>query len=99
MIPEHQTWQNDGDVVSLEKNHGSGESGYYVDVQGSKKLIGTLKKSLEGDDRVNCHENSAGLTGAGYTLTVREVNQNFQGNAILKLIGDELRKLGYSKAN
>jgi len=94
VIPEYQTWEKDGNIVQLVKNHGGG--GYYVNVQGSQKEMDTLKEKLDGCEDVNCQWNPAGV-GSGKVLTVREVSQKFQGVAILMLIGSELDNLGYSK--
>jgi hypothetical protein len=98
MIPEYQTWRNTKDEeVRLEKNHGSGDCGYYVDVRGSREVLDTLKKRLDEHNQAKCQWNSEVLPKQGRLLTVREVSQNFQGNAILGLIGTELTNLGYSK--
>lgn len=99
MIPENQTWQKAGDTVYLTKNHGSGDSGYYVDVQGSQEMMGALKKKLDGFNKVICQWNPVGLPEKGKVLTVREVSQDFKGNAILELVRAELRKLGYTQIN
>jgi hypothetical protein len=96
VIPENQTWKKTEDIVCLEKNHGSGDTGYYVDVRGSQEVMDTLKRKLDGLGMVKCQWNPAG-SGAGKILTVREVRQDFQGAAILQLIGKELGILGYSK--
>ena len=95
MNPENQTWKKAEDIVCLEKNHGSGDTGYYVDVQGSQEVMETLEKKLDGINVVKCQWNPVG-TGTGRVLTVREVSQDFQGAAILQLIGRELGILGYS---
>ena len=98
MIPEYQTWRNNRDEeVRIEKNHGNGDSGYYVDVRGSQEVLDTLMKRLDEHSQVKCQWNSDTLPKQGRLMTVREVSQNFQGNAILRLIGTELAKLGYSK--
>ena len=92
MIPEYQTWQKGADIVHLEKNHGSGDSGYYVDVQGSQAVKSALRNRLDGFSKVKCQD-----AGAEKSLTVREVSSDFQGAAILELIGAELSGLGYEQ--
>ena len=97
-----QTWQKGDDTVYLEKNHGQGDTGYFVDVQGSMEIKKVLENKFNGlFEGASCQwndgSNLAGLPGTGKVLTIRTQSMEIQGAKLLELVGLELEKLGYAK--
>lgn len=99
MIPEQQTWRKGDETVYLEKNHGQGDTGYFVDVQGPLDIKQILEKKFNRlFEGASCQWNSgSNLPGQGMVLTIRTQSQEIQGAKLLELVGLELQKLGYVK--